>query len=422
MRSMKKTIQLLALVSLLATLSLAVRAQDTTAAPSSGAAQQCTDEVKNTQYGIFREKYKTEPQVAYAAAKAYLAACPNETAEDQKKIADYLRNYITKYDKEVRKIQLPQLILDKKYADAFAVGKQILTDEPDNVSVIMNLGAAGYLASTQAKNESFNAESAPYAKRALELIKSGKAPEGNDWKPFKNKDDALGWLNYAMGTYTLRTNPTEAANYFYEVSQHESDFKKFPPTYYYLAAAYETGPYAKLSNDYNAMYKDKPETPESKAAQENINQVVDRAIDAYARAVAMAGSDPKMAANKAEWSKRLTELYTYRNKSEAGLPAYISGVLAKPLPNPTFTPVTAPTPTANDGTTPSSTVPSGTTPSGTTTPSSTTTPAQPVKPGTTTTPAKPATTQPGVKSSTTTTTTKTPATTSKKTTPRKRNH
>ena len=406
---MKKMIQLLALVALLATLSLAAFAQDSTTPAASSTAQQCTDEVKNAKYGTFREKYKTEQQVAYTAAKEYLTACP----DDKDQIAEYLRKWVGTYEKETRKIQVPQLVLDKKYAEAFTVGKQVLADDPDNLSVVMNLGAAGYLASSQSKNESFNSQAEPYAKRALELIKSGKSPD--DWKPFKNREEALGWLNYAMGTYTLRSNPTEAANYFYEVSQHESDFKKFAPTYYYLAAAYETGPYAKLSNDYKTSFEGKPETPESRAAQENINQVVDRAIDAYARAVAMAGSDPKMAANKTEWTKRLTELYTYRNKSDAGLQAYISGVLAKPLPNPTFTPVTAPTPTANDGaTTPSTTTPPTTSPTGTT-PSSTpsSTPAQPVKPGTTTTTT---TTKP---SATTTTTSKS---TTKPSPRNKRNH
>lgn len=383
---MNKMIQLLALVALLATLSLAAFAQTTTAAAPGGTAQQCTDESKNAKYEIFRAKRTTDQPTAYAAAKDYLAMCPNDNDE----IAQYLKKWVGTYEKETRKIQLPQLVLEKKYAEAFTLGKQILTEEPDNLSVIINLGAAGYLASTQAKNESFNAESAPYAKRALELIQSGKAPE--DWKPFRNREDALGWLNYAMGTYLLRSDPTEAANYFYQVSLHESDFKKFPVTYYYLAAAYEAGPYAKLSSEYKTNFEGKPETPESKAAQENINQVIDRAIDAYARAVAMAGSDPKMAANKTEWNKRLTELYAYRNKSEAGLPAFISGVLAKPLPNPTFTPVTAPapTPTANDGTaTPGATTPSTTTPSTT-----------PVKPSATT-PAKPSTTTTNTSKSTT---------------------
>ncbi|MGB9182331.1 MAG: hypothetical protein WCB68_24085 [Pyrinomonadaceae bacterium] len=394
---MNKMIQLLALVALLATLSLTAFAQGTTAPASTGAAQQCTDESKNAKYEIFRAKRTTDQAAAYAAAKDYLAMCPNDNDE----IAQYLKKWVGSYEKETRKIQLPRLIYDeKKFPEAFTLGKQILADDPENLAVIMNLGYAGYVAMQATKSEAFNAESATYAKRAIQLIESGKTPE--DWKPFKNKEDALGWLNYTLGINSIKSNPTESASYFYQVAQHESDVKKLPLTYYYLAVSYEAGPYAKLSSEYKTNFEGKPETPESKAAQENINQVVDRAIDAYARAVAMAGSDPKLAATKTEWNKRLTELYTYRNKSEAGLPAYISGVLAKPLPNPTFTPVVAPTPTptANDGTTPASTTPTGTTPGST--PSST--PAQPAKPGTaTTTPAKPATTTTTSKSTTKTT-------------------
>ena len=77
--------------------------------------------------------------------------------------------------------------------------------------------------------------------------------------------------------------------------------KKSPFTYAYIAGAYETGPYAKLSDQYKAMYLGKDETPESKLMLANINQLVDRMIDAYARAIAAAGDDPANAQNKAQW-------------------------------------------------------------------------------------------------------------------------
>jgi hypothetical protein len=62
---------------------------------------------------------------------------------------------------------------------------------------------------------------------------------------------------------------------------------------------------------------------------------MDRVIDAYARAVALAGSDPQHQASKAEWTKRLTDLYKFRHEnSDAGLAEFIAGVLAKPMPQP----------------------------------------------------------------------------------------
>jgi hypothetical protein len=61
--------------------------------------------------------------------------------------------------------------------------------------------------------------------------------------------------------------------------------------------------------------------------------VLDRIIDAYARAVALAGTNPQNQAAKAQWMTQLTNFYKFRNNnSDAGLNEFIAGVLAKPLP------------------------------------------------------------------------------------------
>jgi hypothetical protein len=140
------------------------------------------------------------------------------------------------------------------------------------------------------------------------------------------------------------------------------------------------------------MYSGKDETPESKLALANINQIVDRMIDAYARAVAVAGTDPKFAQAKASWQESLTTWYKYRNSDKTdGMNELVAGILTKPLP-PEPTPLTvlpastpAATPAANNatGTNGTATAPAGTTT--TTKPASTTTPATGTKPA----PAKP---------------------------------
>src|SRR5207245_10140519 len=99
------------------------------------------------------------------------------------------------------------------------------------------------------------------------------------------------------------------------------------------AAAYETGPYARLSADYQKNFAGKEETPESRQALGKLNEVIDRTIDAYARAVAAAGNDPKNRQNKTNWLNRLTVLYKFRHDgSDAGLNELIAGVMSKPLP------------------------------------------------------------------------------------------
>ena len=113
----------------------------------------------------------------------------------------------------------------------------------------------------------------------------------------------------------------------------------------------------KQFEEYTRLYKGKDETPESKLALANINQVVDRMIDAYARAVAAAGTDPNYSTQKPQWSESLSSWYKYRHQSEAGMTEMVASILAKPLP-PEPTPLTslpastpAATPASNSGAT-----------------------------------------------------------------------
>ncbi len=237
------------------------------------------------------------------AAKEYLAKYP----KDNDAYTRYLRPWVALYDKWERKQTVPQLIYDeKKYAEGYALGKQVLAEEPDDVATLMYLGYGAYLASTTAKNESFNADARGYAQKAIAAIEAGKAPE--EWKPFKDKNDALAHLYYTLGFFAFRTDPSQAIDSFIKTAQFETDLKKAPSTYYFLAAAYETGPYKTMAAAYQKDFADKPESPASKAALEKLNVVIDRMIDAYARAIAAAGDAPANAQNKAQWMTTSDEL------------------------------------------------------------------------------------------------------------------
>ena len=341
---MKKIIATLAIYGSLAILAAPAFAQVQTPSPSPAPAQgACSEESKAALYTAFTTFRTTEPTKAYEAAKKYLACSPQE---DQ--YTAYLKKWSAAYDKEARKTRFqPLLYGDKKYAEAFALGKEILADEPENLRVIIDLGYSGFhLAAPATKNESFNADSLTYARKAIQMIESGKVPESLDgktpaWSPFKGKDDTLAYLYHAVGRLLLKTNPAEALTALIKAVQYDTDLKKAPWEYYFIAAGYETGPYPKMSADYEAKFKDKPESPEQKLALANIEQVIDRMIDAYARAVALAGNNPTYAANKKEWMDALTTWYKYRhNQSETGLNEMIASVLSKPLP-PEPTPLTS---------------------------------------------------------------------------------
>jgi tetratricopeptide (TPR) repeat protein len=301
------------------------------AQPRTGTAvQETDDEYKVTTYKRFTENREPNPGVAYQAAKDYMVRYGKE--DDQ--YTRYLKQWMAAFEKDQRQDALLRAIYgERNYAAGFGMAKQVLADDPEDVKALIALGYGGYLSTTNAKSETFNADSERYAQKAIQLIESGKAPDM--WEPFKNKEDALASLYMAIGFTQLKLHPDEAIGRFIKVTQIDSDLRKAPSTYYLLAVAYEQGPYKRLSADYTKRFADQPETPESKAALDKIYKAADPIIDAYARAVAFAGSDAQYTTKKAEWTKRLTDLYKFRHEGlDTGLSEFVAGVLAKPLPQP----------------------------------------------------------------------------------------
>jgi hypothetical protein len=299
--------------------------------------QETDDEFKVTTYKKFVDNREPYPAVAYQAAKDYMAKYSKE--DDQ--YTRYLRQWISAYEEDLRAMraaaekadreqQLLGSFTQKDFAKAYGMAKQVLADNPENLKVLIALGYEGVLAS-EARNESFNNDAATYARKAIQLIESGRTPDS--WAPFKNKEDVLSSLYYAEGFYALKPRPEVAVADFIKASQINSDRRTSASTYYYLALAYQNGAYKRLSDDYSRRFANQAESPESKAALDSINKVVDKMIDAYARAVALAQKDPQQAAAMTSWRARLTDFYKFRHDgSDVGLNEFIAGVLATPLP------------------------------------------------------------------------------------------
>lgn len=393
---MKKTMMFLMIGATVALLAMPVAATNLIKVSNNSVQDQCKSEDKDAWYAEFLKIYKNDQAKAFELAKKYLACPPvGEVTEAQQKIIDFLKKWSTAYSEGMRKLQLPQLLYnDKKYPEAYALGREILAAEPENLNVLVHLGANGYVVAPL-KNAQLTTESLDYARRALQLIESGKTVD--DWTPLTGKDAAVAYLNFTIGTLTLEKDPSAALKNLIKAAQFETPLKKSPFTYAYIAAAYETGPYAKQSEAYKAMYGGKDETPESKLALANINQIVERMIDGYARAVSLAGSDSQFAQQKTVWLEVLTNWYKYlHNNSDAGMTEFIAGVVAKPLP-PEPTPLTslptpatpAPSPIGNGAAPANGNGAAGTpAPAGTTQPAKTATPA-------TSTSTKPAGAKPG---------------------------
>jgi hypothetical protein len=387
---MKKLITFFAICTSVAILALPVAARNFIAQPDTAIQDAaCTDEAKEALYASFLKNRADDQAKAYEDAKKYLACPTTGITEAQTKIVEYLKKWVAKYEEITRAARFQDLLyVQKKYPEAYALGKEILTAQPDNLKVQIDLGVNAYLVSPL-NNPTLSAEALEHAKKALAALDSGKTIE--DWKPLTGKEVAVAYLNYSIGSLSLQSDPSNALKFLIKAAQFESQLKKSPYTYAYIAGAYETGPYAKLSEEYKRLYSGKDETPESKLMLANINQLVDRMIDGYARAVSLAGTNADFAQPKAVWNESLTTWYKYRNNDQTtGLDQLVAGVLSKPLP-PEPTPLTSLPPTSTPAATPASTsgtqgngngAASTTTPAGTTKPAAanTTTPAGATKP------------------------------------------
>jgi hypothetical protein len=187
----------------------------------------------------------------------------------------------------------------------------------DNAVIYILMAGAG-LGDPNLLSESANA-----ARKAIELIEAGKPVTPT----YQTKDQALAAMNYLIARSTMKTAPTDAIPFFIKAAKYESDLKKSPLVYNELAAAYGDGPVSKLTEDYK-KFIGQPESNESKLVLANLNQALDRQIDALARATALAD-----ATNKPPLKERLTELYEFRNKTKEGVDQLVAGVLSKPLPD-----------------------------------------------------------------------------------------
>jgi len=407
---MKNLIRLLTLAALATFFALPTFAQTPAAAPTAApaAANPC-DNSAGTPRGDMYAKYyelkgkkdaKGQPDAAaqkeaYGIGKEFLA----KYADCKDDYSKAVEKFVTQYGDAVVKSDFGKAWVAKDIPKAFEVGKQILASNPDDLETILALAWGGYSnvipSGAAAGNAAITADTITYAKRGVELIESGKTI--TNWAPFKNRENALSYLNYTLGALSLKANnDAEAIARLVKVAQSEGEAKTEPTTYSYLAFVYEKER-DRLAKEYTDKYKE--ESPESRIALANINLVVDRLIDAYARTVAYAvKTDEATKKIKADAMARLSELYKSRhNNSETGVTELLAKVTTTPLllttPVTTDPGATTPAPatsgTAADGgtgngamtsTAPTPAAPSATTNTTATQPATQSTPAAKPKP------------------------------------------
>ncbi len=369
----------------------------------------CTDaDGQGKLYDSFRELFpKTsieDKKATIAAGKQFLekyGAC-----ESAKESADYLKTAVPALEKALAaRIERERFAaLTKKFddglkasnwADVYDAGKQILSEKPDDFrDAELVLGSIGLDETAKTPRVTkWNDETLKFAKQSIADLEGGKVFKNfgvNQFK-YKNKDDALGWMNYTIGYIYFydKNDKKQALSYLYKATQLASDTKNTPQVYQAIGANYfenarnlagEADALVKAQSDKDTPEVAKTKADEIKAKVAMFNGTAEAAIDSYARAYHLAKADSKTPkAYTDSLLKSMQDIYNVRFNKPDGFDAFIAQVDKKPMPNPLLpvAPISDPEPVATPA-------------DAATTPGTT-----PAKPGTTATPAKPGTTTTG---------------------------
>lgn len=324
---MKRILRFLSVIIVTGTILLALCA-DSAAQRNPTMPSQMSDTEREKLYAKFTENKKLpipeKQRLAYEAARDYIHRFDDSTD----RYIPELQRFVTAYEKTIRRYELYTFYSAKNYSKAFELGHSLLQTDPENFYVLAVLTEVA-LDSSQTGNATYNEEAINYASKAIELLSSEKLEQTD---PFANKEIGRGVLNFALGWFLRTKSPTEAAAAFVIAATAGSDFKTNALTYNLLGNAILKGEYAKLSVEYNEKFGNKLSSPEQEAMLAQIVHLGERAIDAYARAVALT-TNPEQLEGRTKMLAQLTNLYkSFHNNSDEGLAELIANVLSKPLP------------------------------------------------------------------------------------------
>jgi hypothetical protein len=289
---------------------------------------QLDDADREQLYTRFAENKKVpvaeRQKLAYEAARDYVK---RYSGEQDSHLAE-MRRFVNEYERVMANYEVHEAFVAKKYVKAFELGRASLKKDPDNFYVLAALTQAGY-AQSQTGDASLNEETVDYAKRALAVIDSEKQTKPD---PFASMSDAEGFLSFTLGWFLRANAPADAAAALVRAVKSGSRYKDDPLTYNLLGIAILKGEYTQVSADYNTKFSKKTPSPEQEAMLKRIVQLGERAIDAYARAIALS-TKPEQQEGRTKMLTQVTQLYkNFHNGSDEGLNELIAGVLAKPLP------------------------------------------------------------------------------------------
>ncbi|HMQ03765.1 MAG TPA: hypothetical protein PKD26_07605 [Pyrinomonadaceae bacterium] len=235
--------------------------------------------------------------------------------------------------------------------EAYAAGKELLADQPDNFNVLLTLGLIGASQSNQTNNFKFTNDGLQYARLALSKIDSGAAkfdkPGGKAgvFQYEMTKAEATGDLKYAIAylSYYGRKDKATALPLYYELAQ--GAFKDDPRVYGTIGDYYieQRRPIAEQIRVKIEEQKGTTSDERKIALEDEIKKLValfngynERILDAFGRAYKVAKDTPANKAYRDNLYRLMQDVYKNRfPEKDTGLDAFIAQTVAKPFPNPT---------------------------------------------------------------------------------------
>ncbi len=296
------------------------------------------DTDKETLYAAFSSNKRgpspEQQDRAYRTAKEYVRLYGGEEDNYVKEA----REFVAFFEREVKQYEVYKTYSAKNYTKSFELGRPLLKTNADDFLILGIMAEAGY-DNAVAGNATLNEETIGYLRHAIQLLEARKVVK---FDPFKSFDAANGYLNLALGWFLKDKSPVEAAAAFTKAAQPKTPYARDPLLYYRLGVALLKGEFAQLSNEYNEKFGAQRASAEQAEMFARITHVGERAIDAFARSLAL--SDPRNAGSnagstqltpefRAKVLEQLTALYKgLHNDSDAGLQELLATVLSKPPP------------------------------------------------------------------------------------------
>ena len=162
-------------------------------------------------------------------------------------------------------------------------------------------------------------ESREYGAKAIELIEADKKPAYMDSENWVKQKAILPMLYQQMGVISLiQQNPSEA-----EVKlEKAAKLNPVDPFTFALLGSITNNDYQTLAVTIRAM----PDGKSKDDMLQRANEILDKVIEQYARAVALATGKPQYQGLHDQVMQDLTAYYKYRHKnSDEGLQKYVDG-------------------------------------------------------------------------------------------------